>query len=120
MDPKKKQGLQQDDDLRGFQDFIDSQSDQTATLKSPKKDISHEQVTFLTNDSLRLTKIKNLLTSKLPFVTQHEQGLEIIKKANEEGEMKRSKLFEIFSKPSSNYHKSISAIFDSYYNNKKN
>ncbi len=118
MDKKKPHSNNQDDDLRGFHEFIEGQSDQNVTLKAHKKDLTHEQVTFLTNDSLRLTKIKNLLTSKLPFATQYNQGEVLIKKAREEASITKQKLFNLFSRPDSGYQKSISAIFDSYFNNK--
>ena len=68
MDKKKINPALPPEDLKGFEEFIEGESDRTFMGKGhpSKKEVSFEHFTFLTNDSDRLIKLKNLLTEKLP------------------------------------------------------
>ena len=104
------------DDLRGFEEFIEGQpADSSFLPKIPKKEVSFEHFTFLTNDSNRLLKIKNLMTQKLPFAFKYEQGEKLIHEQQNEMRALKSKLFSLCDAPGSDYRKSLSEVFDSYF-----
>ncbi|MGE3611616.1 MAG: hypothetical protein AB7I27_18650 [Bacteriovoracaceae bacterium] len=116
MDKKKNIRIFTDDDIRGFEEFLEDYGDDITLInKNNKKDPSFENFTFLTDDSNRLTKIKLLLGSKLPFSAKHGQGEYLIREANRENEFLRKKLLEICDNPGSGYRKSLSEIFDSFF-----
>lgn len=107
-----------DEDLKGFEEYIDGQSNDTNFLprgNTAKKDVSFEHFTFLTNDSSRLTKLKDLLMDKLPLASKHEQGETLIQNQEKEILLLKKNLFDHFSKPKSAYRKSIQEIFDSFF-----
>jgi hypothetical protein len=107
-----------DEDLKGFEEYIDGQSNDTHFLprgNAAKKDVSFEHFTFLTNDSSRLTKLKDLLMDKLPLASNHEQGEKLIQNQEKEILLLKKNLFDQFSKPKSAYRKSIQEIFDSFF-----
>ena len=84
------------DDLRGFEEFIDEHSqDSTSFLpKVAKKEASFEHFTFLTNDSVRLFKIKNMMTQKLPFSIKFEQGEKLLMGQEQELRAIKGRIFE--------------------------
>ncbi len=117
MDKKRLIKTLPQDDLKGFEEFIEGQpSDSSFLPKQPnKKEVSFEHFTFLTNDAARLVKVKNLLMSKLPFATKHEQGDNILAQQKEEIIILKSKLFLICDERESRYRKSTREIFDSFF-----
>jgi hypothetical protein len=107
-----------DEDLKGFEEYIDGQSNDTNFLprgNTSKKDVSFEHFTFLTNDSSRLTKLKDLLMDKIPLASKHEQGEKLIEKQQKEILLLKSSIFDHFNKPKSAYRKSTREIFDSFF-----
>jgi hypothetical protein len=115
---KKKFGKQPPEDLRGFEEFIEGESDRSFMGKGhpSKKEVSFEHFTFLTNDSERLSKLKNLLTAKLPLMAKFPQGKSLQESQKEETEALRMELYNINDRKHSNYRKSLSEIFDVYFN----
>lgn len=119
MDKKKIVKTLPEEDLRGFEEFIDGSADDSNFLPKGiggKKDVSFEHFTFLTNDSERLFKIKSLLSEKMPFMTKYSQAKELIREQLEENDVLREKIFEISDKPQSNYRKSLADVFDGFFN----
>lgn len=110
------------EDLKGFEEFIDGQVTDAEIVQrgNVKKDTAYEHLTFLTNDSNRLVKQKNLLMNKIPFATQHEQGVRLIKDQQKEIMLLKKSIFEICNKPNSAYRKSMQEIFDSFFEQPKN
>ena len=107
-----------DEDLKGFEEYIDGQSNDSNFIprgNSSKKDVSFEHFTFLTNDSSRLTKLKDLLMDKIPLSSNHEQGEKLIEKQQKEILLLKNNIFDHFNKPKSAYRKSIREIFDSFF-----
>jgi hypothetical protein len=107
-----------DEDLKGFEEYIDGQSNDSNFIprgNSSKKDVSFEHFTFLTNDSSRLTKLKDLLMDKIPLASKHEQGEKLIEKQQKEILLLKKNIFDHFNKPKSAYRKSIREIFDSFF-----
>lgn len=121
MDKKKLVKSMGAEDIKGFEEFIDSQPDDTSFLPrgvggSPnKKETGFEHFTFLTNDSVRLTKLKHLLSEKLPFTSRFNQSDKLIKEQQEELILMKRKLFELNDKPGSTYRRSLKEVFDSFF-----
>ena len=104
------------DDLRGFEEFIDRQPQDSSFLpKLPKKEVSFEHFTFLTNDSDRLLKVKELMTKKLPFATKYEQGEKLLVEQTQEIKVMKATLFDLCDAKGSPYRKSLADIFDAFF-----
>lgn len=121
MDKKRLIKSLEPDDLKGFEEFIEGQPQDTNFLPrgvgggSKKSETSFEHFTFLTNDSIRLTKVKQLLSEKLPFSAKFDQSDKLINEQKEELEMIRQKLFEVCDSKDSAYRKSLQEIFDPFF-----
>jgi hypothetical protein len=116
-DPKKSSSP---DDLRGFEEFVESQSSEFFQAKPQavagnKKDTSFENFTFLTTDSSRLMKMKLLFNEKLPFMTEFEQGSVLLAEQRDEVKNTRHKIFVISDQQDSAYRRSLSEVFDSFF-----
>ena len=121
MDKKRLLKTLPAEDLKGFEEFIESQPGDTNFLPRPvgvsaKKETSFEHFTFLATDTERLTRIRNLIREKLPFASKFEQGQTLITKQKEEVAVLQKKLFELCDKPDSAYQKSLMEIFDNFFN----
>lgn len=104
------------EDLRGFEEFIESQPNDSSFLpKLPKKEVSFEHFTFLTNDSDRLLKIKDLMTQKLPFAYKFEQGEKLVGEQQQEIKIMKARLLELCDLKGSPYRKSLSEVFDEFF-----
>jgi hypothetical protein len=118
----KKDGKNEENDLRGFQEFIDSQKDEghsaprPASIGSRKKESNFNNLTFLTNDRSRLMRTKVLLNEKINFMSKFNQSEALL--AHQESELidLRQRIFEITDEPNSPYRKSMREIFDSFFN----
>lgn len=120
MDKKRLIKNMEPEDLKGFEEFIEGQSSESTFLPkgvggSPKKETGFEHFTFLTNDSERLTKLKYLLTEKLPFTSRFDQSAKLIHEQKDELELMKKKLFELGDKATSPYRKSLKETFDSFF-----
>jgi hypothetical protein len=118
MDKKKLVKVDSDGGLKGFEEFIDGQSSDGNFLprgNGTKKDVNFEHFTFLTNDSDRLTKVKDLLMDKIPFATKFEQGQKLINEQNTEIKLLRKNIFGICNRPDSGYRRSMGEIFNSFF-----
>ena len=113
---KKRPSQQLPEDLKGFEEFIEGQGDDSNFLpKQPKKEVSFEHFTFLTNDSMRLTKLKDLLMEKVPFASRFEQGEKLMIEQNKEIELLKNRLFDQCQKIDSSYRQSLTEIFDAFF-----
>jgi hypothetical protein len=117
MDKKKIIRNMDQEDLAGFEEFIEGHSSDGSFLpKQPnKKELSFEYFTFLSNDADRLFKLKNLLSDKLPFALKFEQGNQLLERQKAEISEIKDKLFAINDAPGSSYRKSLSEIFDAFF-----
>lgn len=120
MDNNKKNKTNEDEDIRGFEEFIEGQnSDQNFLPKgaggAKKNEAGFGHFTFLTNDAERLRKLNLLLSKKLPFSSRFDQSDKLIKEQREELDIIKSKLFEFCDKEDSRYRKSLNEIFDSFF-----
>jgi hypothetical protein len=119
MDKKKIKSMPPEE-LRGFEEFIDSQPADTQFLPRPvaasnKKETTFENLTFITNDNLRLTKLKNLLANQVGFVEKFTQGEGLIREQQKEIKKSKAELFKICDLPGSPYRKSLRDIFDPFF-----
>jgi len=117
-----KKKLLPPEDLKGFEEFIDGQSSDDSFLprgNSPKKYLNFEHFTFLTNDSDRLTKMKDLLMDKIPFVTKFDQGQKLINEQLSEIRLLKKNIFGICNRSDSGYRRSMSEIFDLFFGSPK-
>jgi hypothetical protein len=121
MDKKKLLKNNESDDIRGFEEFIESHLSESQFLPRAvggnvkKNEAGFEHFTFLMNDSQRLNKLKNLVSTRLPFSAKFDQGPKLIKEQEEELEVLKVKLFELSQAQDSPYRKSLAEIFDSYF-----
>ena len=116
MDKKKLVKTMPPQDLKGFQEFIDGQPANSNFLPRPaKKEASFEHFTFLSNDSARLEKLKDLLMDKIPFSARYQQGQKLLDDQRIELKRLRKTIFELSNKPNSAYRKSCAEIFNSFF-----
>ena len=120
MDKKRLVKSLEPEDLKGFEEFIEGQPTDASFLPKgvggAKKEVAgFEHFTFLTNDSTRLTKLKFLLSEKLPFSARFDQSGKLIQEQKEEIELLKRKMFEVCDKAGSPYRKSVSEIFNSFF-----
>jgi hypothetical protein len=123
MDKKKIVKIVPQEELQGFEEFIDSQSKDSTFLPRPagaKKENSFEHFEFLTTDSQRLVKVKNLFSRKLPFITKYNQAQILIKQQKAEISFIKNNLFMVSDKQDSLYRKSLRDVFDGYFEPPKN
>ena len=120
MDKKRLLKNLPPEDRKGFEEFIDQSSDINFLPRGNiKKEVSFEHFTFLTNDAIRLAKLKNLLMDKIPFAAKFEQGEKLIEAQQKEIEHLKKDLFSNCNRPYSAYRKSIEEIFDSFFGQPK-
>lgn len=120
MDNKKIPKIHHEGDLRGFEDFIENiPSEQKSQPNGIKKNENgFEHFTFLSNDGARLEKLKVLLNEKLPFSSKFDQSKKLITDQIEEISILKERLYSSYDREGSPYRKSISDMFNSYFNKK--
>jgi hypothetical protein len=115
---KKKSKRYPEGDTKGFEEFIEGQHHEASFMNRSSainKEVSFEHFTFLKNDSERLMRIRNLLHDKIPFAQKYGQGDALLKEQLEEIRLLREKIFEICDRKDSPYRKSLSEIFDAFF-----
>jgi hypothetical protein len=121
MDKKRFVKNMEPEDIKGFEEFIEGQQAETSFLPrgvgggSKKNETGFEHFTFLSNDSDRLMKLRNLLNEKLPFSAKYDQSVKLVREQKEEIELYKKKLFEVGEQPDSPYKKSLGEIFNSFF-----
>jgi hypothetical protein len=108
---KKHPNQQESEGLKGFEEIIEGQRNETSFLqKQPRKEVS-----FLTNDTARLTKLKDLFMDKIPLAAKYEQGEKLIHHQQDEVQLLKKHLFEHCQKIDSSYRQSLTEIFDAFF-----
>lgn len=126
MDKKKLVQSLNADDIKGFEEFLEGEPKDTnflprqAGISGQKKELSFEHFTFLTNDSDRLKKVNELLMEKIPFLTSYDQSQKLLHEQQNELKTLKKFIFDIANKPNSPYRKSLSEIFNNYFEKPKN
>jgi hypothetical protein len=120
MDKRKKRTGSRIEDNRGFEEFIQGQHDKVpflpkTALNARKNENGFDHLTFLTNDSNRLMKLKLIFSEKLPFSLKFEQGKKISELQKDEIEALKNGIFEISDKVGSPFRKSLSEVFNTFF-----
>lgn len=120
MDKKRLVKNIETDDIKGFEEFIEGQPNDSTFLPkgvggSKKNEAGFEHFTFLTDDAERLTRLKKMLSEKLPFSAKFDQGDKLIRDQRDEIEVLKKKLFAVCDQDGSGYRKTLGEIFDSYF-----
>jgi hypothetical protein len=119
----KKDEKEIENNLTGFEEFIESQKGETPFIPrgvgggTRKQDQNFNNITFLTNDRARLTKLKNLLNERLHFVAKFNQGEKLLEEQDLEISDLRESIYSISDDVNSPYRKSLREIFDRFFKN---
>ncbi len=116
MDKKKILRHSSQDDLKGFEEFIEHSPEEIVLDKSAKN-LGGENLTFVTNDNIRLKKVAQLVADKLPVVKSFEQGPRIIEHQRNLNAQLKNELFKHLQKEDSPLQKSLSMIWDGFFKN---
>jgi hypothetical protein len=118
---KRVPKISDQNEVKGFEEFIEGGPHDSHFLprglggSARKNEAGFEHFTFLSNDSSRLEKLKELLNEKLPFSAKFDQSQKIIKEQQEELTLLKKKIFEQLDKENSPYRKSLREIFNGYF-----
>lgn len=120
MDKKKLIKSAPSEDLKGFEEFIEGQPQDTNFLPrgvggGSKRETNFEHFTFLTNDSTRLARLRSLLAEKIPFAGKHPQGEKLLTTQLKDIALIKKKIFDESNKPDSAYRKSLGELFDGFF-----
>jgi hypothetical protein len=121
MDKKKFLKTADSEDLKGFEEFIESQPGDGNFLPrgvgggAKKNESGFEHFTFLANDAERLTNLKDILGNRLPFSAKFDQAPKLIKDQRDEIEILKKKIFELTDREDSPLRKSLSEIFNGFF-----
>ena len=115
MDKKKLLNPKNADDLKGFEDFIDAVTESNVQEKNSKS-AGGEALSFILNDNTRLKKLSNLVSDQLPLAQNHSQGDRIIEHQRNLNRQLKHQLFGLLNPPDSTLHKSLSEVWDRFFN----
>ena len=120
MDKKRIPKIDSEEDIKGFEEYIEGQAKETRflprqTVSLTKKETAFEHLTFLATDAERLNRINKMLGDKLPFTKKFNQGMAIIKHQRDEVTQLKAKIFGISDQVDSNYRKSLNEVFNSFF-----
>ncbi len=113
----KKKPLQ--DDLSGFEEFIQHAEIQHSGDITPGKNAGGESLTFLLNDAARLQKLAQLVASKAPMLRTYKQSEKLLEEQKEINSRLRGEIFKLQQGPSAPLMRSMSAVFDGFFGLKK-
>ena len=115
MDKKKLLNPKNADDLKGFEEFIDSVSDGPVQDKNPKS-VGGEALSFILNDNVRLKKLSRLVSDQLPLAKDHSQGERIIEHQRNLNRQLKNQLYSQLKEPDSTLQKSLTNLWDNFFN----
>jgi len=115
MDKKKLLNPKNIDDLKGFEEFIDSVGDGPAIDKNPKS-VGGEALSFIINDNVRLKKLSQLVADQLPLAKNHSQGERIIEHQRNLNRQLKNQLFSVLKEADSPLQKSLEQVWDNFFN----
>lgn len=115
MDKKKPP----QDDLSGFEEFIQHSDAQHTGEITPGKNVGGENLTFLLNDASRLKKLAELVASKAPMLRTYGQSEKLLQEQKEINSRMRNEIFKLQQGPTAPLMRSMSAVFDSFFGTKK-
>lgn len=117
--PTKKRILSQikKEDLQGFEEFIDGIEDSfyARSSSSRSKDSSPEMLTYLENDSKRLTKIHQFFHQKFQNSIKHPSTESLVIKQKQLNERFRESLVKRVENLNSTFQKNLERIFNAHF-----
>lgn len=114
MDKKKLPRQLSSDDLRGFEEFLEQTPESPAIDKSSKHP-GGEHLTFVLNDGLRLRRVAQLVTEKLPVLREHDQGPKLIEQQRGLNQQLKNELFQLLAPADSPLQRSLGQLWDSFF-----
>jgi hypothetical protein len=105
-----------DDDLSGFSELLDNkkQAPKRKTSSSSKVE-TYELLTFIEDETNRLSKLCDFFDSKLKNSVQYSQTDEVIKRQNQHNRRLKDKLKNELEGKDSEFTKNLAHLFDSHF-----
>jgi hypothetical protein len=105
-----------DDDMVGFEDFIQhTQGDKVTRPKKKMNDGSFEFLTLLTDDQKRLDKISFLYQEKHVNLNKYSQDFSLQIKQEKFNHVLLRQIFQKINKPNSLFLKNMNRIFEQHF-----
>jgi hypothetical protein len=106
----------ENDDLIGFRDFLDHEHEKTSQKMSKKRDTDFELITFLEQDSKRITKHIETFEEKIYVLKNYPQDIKLL--SDQEFEVTKSKVKVIanLSRNDSPLLINLAELFRTYFN----
>lgn len=103
------------DDMIGFKDFIEN--DKSTNKRSSNQRIKDfELMTFLEQESKRLTKHIEMLEEKVYVIKNFSQGEKLLRDQERKLAESKKKLIEMIKKKDSSFMKQMNSTFREYFN----
>ena len=103
------------DEVIGFRDFIEHENQKKHSGKSPKRQNDFELLTFLDQESRRLSKQIDLFEEKVYIIKNFPQDVELLRKKEVELSAKKEKIVRLLQRKDSPLIKHLAEIFKSYF-----
>jgi hypothetical protein len=104
------------EDLSGFQDFIDAANDGPSKIPRKNRVDGFELLTFLEQDSQRLENMIRLYEEKAFLLKNYPQDTDLIIKLDGHNSFLRQQLIEKLGKKNSPLMKSLAEMFNPHFN----
>jgi hypothetical protein len=117
----KKDEKDEENDLRGFEDFLKSHEENNRFLPRPsgtgsrRQESNFSRLTFLTNDRNRLMRTKILLNEKINLMSRFNQSEALLSLQESEKNDLKKKIFDLSDHAESPYRKSLREVFDVFF-----
>lgn len=105
-----------DDDLIGFRDFIDFESEKKTSRPNPKRYNDFELMTFLEQDSRRITQHIETFEEKVYMIKNYPQDIKLITEQELEVAEKKGTVISYLTRNDSPLIINLSDIFNNFFN----
>ena len=105
-----------DDDLIGFRDFLDSESEKTTAKMPTKRYNDFELMTFLEQDSIRITKHIETFEEKVYMIKNYPQDVKLTTDLEMDVASKKGEVLSYLNRNDSPLTINLSDLFNSFFN----
>lgn len=105
-----------DDDLIGFRDFLDGQPQKSSPKVPNNRYSDFELITFLEQDSKRITKHIETFEEKVYMIKHYPQDIKLITDQEIQVASKKGETIELLSRKESPLYINFSEIYKSFFN----
>jgi hypothetical protein len=106
-----------DDDLIGFRDFLEHKVEKSSIEQTNTKRLNDfELVTFLDQDSKRLSKLLELYEEKTYVIKNFPQDINLISKQSVVLIEQKAQLIPLLLRPDAPVHKNLAELFNEFFN----